>query len=435
MHIMKKVGWALTALVAMLVPSVSLAEGKVPFGGMVSGRFEAMFNWIATLIVPDSKLWWLWLITFPLTIIWMLWSSSKLKQFFNKAGVFLFYGLPALAILLFFYGLPVALFLKIFGGVTTIVGFAMAPSLSGLWNSFLAVLHLIPVLLVIWILKKIPGIEMVVVKVLSFGKDMALKVWRLRDGAKPHWGYQILGALFLAGIINSSLVTNLTTDVAIPGIIPGISALAGLVFLFVRKVFGMNMVDFVSVKTTGLTNDGKVPCDNWFPELKSDGKTPKLDFRGKPKYVRCKGRNDPKSKTCDECGGALGFINWDCFKCNKKDIPATRKRCPGCGFERPELENRAHTHSVPPQVKDAARKGSDKKTGKKGCPHCGTQNPPEFNFCKKCHKQIGKPSDSSATPKAETPKQAEPASTPKPDKPGSKPRLRMKIQDHKRHKF
>jgi hypothetical protein len=363
---------------------------------------ETVLGWIQAAIVPNSELWWLWLLTFPLTIIWMIWSSAKMKEFFNTTGGVVLLGTPALAILLAFYGIPAMVFMKIFGGATALVSFVMNPSGGAFLDILVVIFKTFLVLLVIWILQKLPGVTMVVTKVLGFGKDIAGKVWSYRSHSQehPNVGYQILGAAVIAGLVNGQFITNLTADVAFPGMIPGASALVGFYFLLYRTVFGQRMV----MKATSKVKQKPGPNGQWLcnnPTFKHNRKG-EIYFEGqekpihysklqaalkkglKPVMVKCGTMNAKEDKFCrsEWCDCQQPFLNWKCSSCGyegegqqsvvkgsgkAKDkvvtsypgIPWDTDKCPHCGKRREKLKE---AKPVTPDTDQYSRKTEEEKT-------------------------------------------------------------------------
>ena len=399
MHIMKKIGLAFSALVIMLVPGMSFAEGMGD--KVVVSVFRKLWNDVfGPSLIPDEKYWYLYLgamaciycffAFFPKRIAG---KELQIKHLLARLGQ------VAAVLLVLFVLLPTAIWL-VYGLVKGFVLGAVSSTLSFLPDFLISA--------IVWVVSIVINF-LVLIALLKAATSMGTyqSVWGAAKAivAKLTPNEKNQGVLAIFGmILIHACLARIAFHSGIVWPIITVSVL-GIVVTVYHFAFEQKVRDAVAVKETGLTEDGKVLCPNYFPVYKSDGKTPKLDLRGKPKYVRCTGRNDPKDKTCNECGGPLGYISWDCV-CGKKDIPAKRKRCTECGFERPELENPKHTHSIPPQVRDAVRKtaGKDKKV----CPHCGTKNRPEFNFCMNCKKQIGndfdKPSDLPKSPKRPAPK-------------------------------
>ncbi len=391
---MKKIGWALTALVAMLVPSVSFAKAM---GTDIVAKTIADDE-IITSFIPDMNNWYWYVLAMIGIYCFFAFFPKRIagKELPISLGLAHFG-----RVLLMFVAIYVfkRLIWFVYGEVKGFVLSAVSGTISFLPDFLVSA--------IVWVISFGVNIMVLIalVKMLtSIGTYQSVwgafkALWNKLAPSEKTQKILALGGVAFVHILLALLASKGTIwpIIAVP--------ILGVVVTIYHFAFEQKVRDAVAVKTTGLTEDGKVLCPNWFPVYKSDGKTPKLDFRGKPKYVRCTGRNDPKDKTCNECGGPLGYISWDCV-CGKKDIPAKRKRCTECGFERPELENPKHTHSIPPQVRDAVRKtaGKDKKV----CPHCGTKNRPEFNFCMNCKKQIGndfdKPSDLPKSPKRPAPK-------------------------------
>jgi len=200
-------------------------------------------TWLKMLLIPDGGLcglWWLWLITFPLTIVWMVWSSPKMKQGFNTAGGIIACGLPALAILLVFYAPLLYLLLCFLRGIAAVENFTTNPSFGTFFSTVSIVGGVLGILIVVWLIGMIPGCRDAVIKTLEFGATLAGKVWGLRWYSQRNTNpiYQILGASLPAAVINGSFATNLTSDIVTPGVIPGLSAAVGIYFLLFRTVSG-----------------------------------------------------------------------------------------------------------------------------------------------------------------------------------------------------
>ncbi|MBU1015966.1 MFS transporter [Patescibacteria group bacterium] len=409
-------------LTAMLVPSLAAGQEKsltsIPGGGFIS----TVFGWIKMVVLPDMNLWWLWVITFPLTIIWMIWATAGTKKAFNNAGGVILFGLLALAILLSVYGPFIGVVMLLFSKVTGLLSLGMNPSLSGTWNMIKGIIYLIPLFLVLWLLTKIPGVQTVVGKVLSVGKDIAGRAWALRNHAKEHpaWYYQAFGAAVIAGVINGSLVTNLTAKVAFPGIIPAASAAVGLFFLFWRTVGGRRLMDNVVHRIhPSLSSVPRCPNANLvFVRDKQERKIPDPKNPGKFKVELhvCgtefpQGAKDCPNPRCPypnpdwihECAGC-GFRGKDGkgFRRNKRQ---EHQKCPECGRNHPPPPERmpflsldqegttsepttpvatpAEPASPPPPVETfpapplekacpSCKELYDASLGYKGCPNCGT---------------------------------------------------------------
>ena len=371
MGTLKRFYWLTVVPAIMLLPGIVLAADKepsakdLPLSGPVGSVVGQALDWIKIIVTPDGDLWWLWLITFPLTIIWMIWSSPKMKQAFNTAGGVIACGLPALAILLAFYGLILGIGFRIFGGFAAIANFAMNPSLPGFLNALWRIIGLIGIFVVIWLIGMIPGAKDAIMKVLGLGATLARKVWGLREHSKKNPGpvYQILGAAVIAGVINGALVTNSTGDGGviskaighslIPGIFPAISAGIGLFFLGFRTIGGQRMIAKIQNKPGpggSWVCDGQVYKHNKKGEIYFRGvkepvhykKLPQMLAQGlKPIIVTCGTKNlmDQGDYSCrsDFCNQRSRFLSWDCLNpdCKETNIPYDKFKCK-CGTRQPE---------------------------------------------------------------------------------------------------
>jgi len=368
MGALKRFYWLIVVPAIMLLPGIVLAADKepsakdLPFSGPVGSVIGQVLDWIKIIVTPDGDLWWLWLITFPLTIIWMIWSSPKMKQAFNTAGGVIACGLPALAILLAFYGLILGIGFKIFGGFAAVANFAMNPSVAGFFNALWRIAGLIGIFIVIWFIGMIPGAKDAIMKVLGLGATLARKVWGLREHSKknPNLIYQVIGAAVIAGAINGALVTNSTGDGGviseaighslIPGIFPGISAVVGAVFLVIRTRPGQQLTSkmlrkpgpkgswYCIEKVFKHNKKGEI----YFKGVKEPAHYSKLDqllLEGlKPILVTCGTLNlmDEGDHSCRSpfCNARSPFLPWDCPDCDQTGIPYDKAKCI-CGARRP----------------------------------------------------------------------------------------------------
>jgi hypothetical protein len=123
-------------------------------------------------------------------------------------------------------------------------------------------------------------------------------------------------------------------------------------------------------------------CPNFMPVKKPDG-SHKLSDKGYPVYERCGYEgNKEGERRCDECGGELRNVPWDCSYCKTKEISPMRRRCPNCSEFRPDTKIIINADGIPWKVAKARM-----EHGLKYCYRCGgetLESSSFYTYCKFC---------------------------------------------------
>ena len=197
-------------------------------------NINAVQTVFTSLLAPSDSMWWLFAITFPLTLVALILNSRKSQKAFNDLGGIMVCGVPALTLVVIFYGSFVAIGVVVLWKIMRILSLSLNLGITGIWSVFLGLAMLIPIFLVLCLLEMIGAVKFVP-ELHDYVKGLVGRIWTKRTTIykNPHLVWAILGASLLALFINSAFVTNLTSAF-LPGLIPGIVAALG-VFVLVRR--------------------------------------------------------------------------------------------------------------------------------------------------------------------------------------------------------
>ncbi len=366
---MKKILALSTVLSIMLIPSVSLAKepekakdvlADIPLATLVKGYVVKAWD----ILSPDFGLWWIYF-TIALTIAWLILATKQTKKFFNTCGGLIVFG-PLILGLASFYIAPIGFAISIFVGIFWLISLGTNPSWSGFGTLIIAAFMLIPLAFILYVLQKVKAKEFVMEFLQWVGKGIKWCVTKQKEVmATPNLGWQMLGAIVFALLVNSAFLTDLTTDVAFPGLIPGISSVLGIFFISYRLYLHYKVL----------------PPGWWRCDLVADmpmydkqhyKKTGEIRLHtnpdGSPKWkrnVKCGATNKPGNLTCcrDYCNNTPG---WPCPKCGdmgedtivetpvegmepKKEVFKSKGiswkilKCTQCGTRQPARTTEFHT--------------------------------------------------------------------------------------------
>ncbi len=345
--------------VVFLLPEIAWAGA--PGQGIINMIWKTISRFGMNYLIPHEQHKILSIICVVLTMVALLWHPKA------KAMVGRFSGIP-----MAFLGLILAyqIAMSIPGTIWS--------SLSGLWRVVLVIVVVLSIGSIITLV--IGTAKGVITGLVGFAK-------RTLMGENPSEVFCWIGALFIAGFINSSYISNPENYYA-----PSWVASAIGLGLIIHKILKNPVAKKFHKRKHGLTTTGDVVCPNDIPVTKRDG-SPKLNKLGNPKYSHCAfDGNKPNTSRCDKCGGELRQISWDC-ECGAKKIPHERAKCPACSKERPPILLIPGILGIPPWEAEKRM-----KKGVQTCPHCQTELGLHAKYCKKCKKDVRKPDDSQTAP-------------------------------------
>jgi len=409
----------------MLVASIAFAQEKekeAPLWTTAKSVLKPVWHYVGPVLTPDRSLWWLWAITFSLTLVWLTKGSKEMRATTNNAGGFIVCGLLALFPLLLFYSPFIGLVLLLFNKIIALINLGMNPTLGGIWDMFWDLFFLIPLFFVLWILSKIPGVEKVLGWVLNPVKNAAKKIWDYRATieAKPRWYWQIVGATLIALAITGKFSTQLThTKGLVPGLIPVVSGAVGLFFLIFRILPGRQLVGMTLGECKVRKSDGAIVCPGSGQKiLKKNGKKiPDPDRPGKFKTetVRCKGHILPHEAECPNphCKQQNPLYILKCRKCGfageqgkgfKRDHWRKAQECPKCGHLHPPTKiSRSFRNVKAPEKAQAQPEATHQAPTEKVCSSCGKIFPSKARACPYCGTPRTPPGSPATPPVGPTP--------------------------------
>jgi hypothetical protein len=378
----------------------STGTGKpapVPFADFVLGGIKWFWGIVGPGLTPDwEHLWWLLIFTIPLTGVWQIWGGVGLKKVLNYIGGTVGYGIAALTVLLPFWGPIIGLALNFVSKVYALFTAVSAFSLDGLKTVVGGIWPLIAAAIVWKVLGWIGAQDFMMNKILNPVKEKAKEIWHSRSEAyeNPRWYWQLLGGILLTLLINggwASWLSEYATEAlgqklnksfgwhlngGLAWLIPGLSGFTGLTFLVVRFVLKRRLPMLIGT----VMGNRPSPQGDWVcPHC---GHINKCTVGGDGQPIP-----NSASKACGKCGAMSPFLPRDCTKCNEKEIPWNRDRCPGCGEAKPSAT--AGTASQPNSAPSGAATGaaSAPTTPPFICPACGSTAQEGDIFCD-CGRQL-----------------------------------------------
>ncbi len=352
----KRIAGLSALLTALLISSTALAQAakkaatksSIPGGNIVTSWAVTILTWLWSWVwVIDGEHGWYRQIFMVLSLGWMYWGHKSIRTVLNYIG-----GVMAAVIAFLFVAGLLAAVPGIIWGAIPLPGWAK-------W------------ILLIVIVFFAAGAVWGIVKRWLGGFWTIFNWARTIVGtikSSPHPFWMILGGLFLAGLICHERVTIITeTWGLIPGIIPGISALVGLIYAvreIKRTATGEAALDRAKARLTG-----GVRQDETYVCTCHSAERPMLKSNGKLRYFPSGELMTEKSK----CGAVVkktddicpGFTCSDanrrfqlCYPCNtqfRMDGPTGPDRCPKC----------EHFYDPLPPTTPAHKPGEDKENPRK----------------------------------------------------------------------
>jgi len=345
---MKKMLWLLfgSATIMLMTSMAFASDGKAEVAG--KGIISKILNFADGLLTPEPDHLVLWLICFPLTVVWLIWSSNKTKTGVNNIGVSIIFGGAALSLFFPFYGPIIYFVIKIYH---LVMYFTVGSwTWDGFWSHTWQVIVMVPTLIMISIISKLPFIRELVTTVLTKVKEYSIKIWDKRKDymETPNVFFMIIGGSVIATLFNGEFAVNITnmpekSNFLIAGIIPSISGMVGVFFLLFRTVFGQRMVAKMRQKP-GPNNEwactSRVFKHNRKGEIYFEGVLEprhysllaQAEAEGLvPKMVRCNTLNFEEDHSCRSawCNHRNPFLPWDCLNpdCTEVQIPWDKPKC------------------------------------------------------------------------------------------------------------